>query len=102
MAIEYVFGNINDHVNDTQCMMNNAILCPLNKSVREINNKITERIHTKEFVSYAADTPSQENPEIHVEFLNAMDVPGLPLYELRLKGKIQIMVIRNIDKARYM
>ena len=50
MAIEYVFGNMNDHVNDTQYMMNNVILCPLNKTIIEINNKITEKMHTKEFV----------------------------------------------------
>ena len=101
MAIEYLFGNINDHVNDTQYMMNNVILCPLNKSVREINDKIIEKMHTTEFVSYAADTPSQENPEIPVEFLNTMDVPGLPLYELRLKVGMPIMVIRNINKKRH-
>ena len=81
-------------------MMNNVILCPLNKSVREINDKIVEKMHTTEFLSYAADTPSQENPEIPVEFLNTMDVPGLPLYQLRLKEKMPIMVIRNINKKR--
>ena len=94
MAIGYVFGNINDHVNDTQYMMKNVILCPLNKSVREINNKIIEKMDTKESACYAADTPSQENPEIPVEFLNTMDAPGLPLYELRLKENMPIIVIR--------
>ena len=88
-------------MNDAQYMMDNVILCPLNKSVREINDKIVEKMHTTEFVSYAADTPSQENPEIPVEFLNTMDVPGLPLYELRLKVGMPMMVIRNINKKRH-
>ena len=88
MAIEYLFGNINDHVNNTQYMMDNVILCPLNKSVREINEKIVEKMHTTEYASYAADTRSQESPEIPVEFLDTMDIPDLPLYELRLKKKL--------------
>ena len=85
MKIDYVFGNINDRVNDTQYMMNNVILCPLNKSVREINNNIIDKMDTQDFLHYAADTPSQENLEIPVEFLNTMDVTGFPLIELRLK-----------------
>ena len=80
MAIGCVCGNINDQVNDTQYMMNNVILFQLNKSVREINDKIVGKLHTKEFASYAADTASQETPDIPVEFFNTMDVPGLPLY----------------------
>ena len=88
IVIEYVFGNINDHVNNTQYMMDNVILCPLNKSVREINEKIVEKMHTTEYASYAADTRSQESPEIPVEFLDTMDIPDLPLYELRLKKKL--------------
>ena len=93
MAIEYVFGDINDRVNDTQYTMKNIILCPLNESVIEINNKIIEKMDAQEFVCYATDNPSQENPEIPVEFLNTMDVPGLPRYELRLKEKMPIMLI---------
>ena len=57
MVIEYVFGNMNDRVNDTQYMMNNVIWCPLNESVRELNTKIIEKMDTKEFVCNTADTP---------------------------------------------
>ena len=77
-------------------MMNNVIICPLNKNVWRINNKIAETLNEEEFISYASDTPSEENPEVPIEFLNTLDVPGLPLYELRLKVGMPIMVIRNI------
>ena len=81
-------------------MMNNVIICPLNKNVWRINNKIAETLNEEEFISYASDTPSEENTEVPIEFLNTLDVPGLPLYELRLKVGMPIMVIRNINKKR--
>ena len=40
IAINYCFGDINDRVNDTQYMINNVILYPLNKSSKETKNKI--------------------------------------------------------------
>ena len=57
-------------------------------------------LNEEEFISYASDTPSEENPEVPIEFLNTLDVPSLPLYELRLKVGMPIMVIRNINKKR--
>ena len=85
---------------DVEFMMNNVILCPLNKNVWKINNKILETLNTEEFICYASDTPSEENPEVPIEYLNTLDVPGLPLFELRLKVGMPIMVIRNINKKR--
>ena len=99
-AIDYVFGNINDHVRDVHFMLNNVILCPLNKSVWKINQKIVENLNTEEFVCFASDTPSDENPEVPVEYLNSLNVSGMPLFELRLKQHMPIMVIRNINKKR--
>ena len=81
-------------------MMNNVILCPLNKIVSKINEKIIEKMDTQEFVWYAANIPSHENAQTHVEFLNAMNDPGLSLFELSLKKKNPIMVIQNINKKR--
>ena len=57
-------------------------------------------LNEEEFITYASDTPSEENPEVPIEFLNTLEVPGLPLYELRLKVWMPIMVIRNINKKR--
>ena len=57
-------------------------------------------LNEEEFISYASDTPSEENTEVPIEFLNTLDVPSLPLYELRLKVVMPIMVIRNINKKR--
>ena len=48
----------------------------------------------------ASETPSAENPEVPVEYLNSLNVSGMPLFELRLKQHMPIMVIRNINQKR--
>ena len=32
-------------------------------------------LNEEEFISYASDTPSEENPEVPIQFLNTLDVP---------------------------
>ena len=36
-------------------------------------------LNEEEFISYASDTPSEENTEVPIGFLNTLDVPSLPL-----------------------
>ena len=50
------------------------------------------------YISYAADTPSDKNPEVPVECLNTLDIPGLPPFELSLNKNMPIMLMRNINK----
>ena len=43
-VIKFVYGDVNENLNDEMCFLNRGILCPLNDSVMEINNKVTEII----------------------------------------------------------
>ena len=100
--IDYVYDDINEHIHDVQFLMNNVILCPLNKNVSSINKKVVDMLNLHEYVSYAADTPSDENPEVPVEYLNTLDVPGLPPFKLSLKKHMPIMLMRNINKKQHL
>ena len=100
--IDYVYDDVNEHIHDVHFLMNNVILCPLNKNVSSINKKIVDMLDSHEYVSYAADTPSDDNPEVPVEYLNTLDVPGLPPFKLSLKKHMPIMLMRNINKKQHL
>ena len=72
--------------------LNRGILCPHNESVIEINEKVTELFDGEEFISYKEDIP--------IEFLNTLNIPGLPQHEIVLKRNMPIMLMRNIDKEK--
>lgn len=55
-----------------------------------------------EYRIYAVDTPSDEVPEVLVEYLNTLNIPGLPLFELSLKKHMSIMEMRNINNKYHL
>ena len=97
-AIEYVYGDINGQVNDIKYMMSNVIICPHNRNVKMINNKVVDMLETTEYTSYSSDTSTDECLELSEEVLNTFEVPGLPSHELRIKEKMPIMLMRNVSK----
>lgn len=52
----------------------------------------------QEYVSCAAHTPSEKNPEVPFEYLNTLDIPDLSPFDLPLKKNMSIMVTRSINK----
>lgn len=52
-----------------------------------------EENRRKEFLFYAAYTPSKGNIKAPADFLNKLDVPGLPLFELHLKKNFPVTAI---------
>ena len=59
-AIQYVYGDINEHVNDTNYIMSNVIICPHNRSVKKINEKIADLFEFLEYTTYSSDTATDE------------------------------------------
>ena len=99
-AIEYVYGDINEHVNDTNYIMSNVIICPHNRSVKKINEKIVDMLESLEYTSYSSDTATDECLEMSEEVLNTFEVPGLPSHELRLKENMPVMLMRNMSRKK--
>ena len=99
-AIQHVYGNINEHLNDSAYMMSNIIICPHNRNVKKLNDKIIESMSTMEYLSYSSDTSTDQSVEIGEEVLNTLEIPGLPSHVLRLKEKMPVMLMRNISKHK--
>ena len=74
------------------------IICPHNRNVKMINDKVVDMMETNEYSSYSSDTSTDECLELSEEVLNTFKVPGLPTHELCIKQKMSIMLMRHLSK----
>ena len=59
-----MYGDINEHQNDSEYMMSNVIICPHNRNVRKLNQKIADTLRTTECISYSADKGIDQRVDI--------------------------------------
>ena len=81
-------------------MMSNVIICPHNRNVQKLNQKIADTLRTTEYVSYSADKDTDQSVDLGEEVLNTLEVPGLPSHKLKLKEKMPVMLMRNVSKEK--
>ena len=77
-AIEFVYGDINEHVNDANYIVSNEIICPHNRNVKTINEKIVDMLESLEYTSYSSDSAKDDYLEMSEEVLNTFEVSVLP------------------------
>ena len=99
-AIQFVYGDINEHVNDTNYIMSNVTICPHNRSVKKINEKIVDFLESLEYTTYSSDTATDECLEMSEEGLNSFEVPGLQSHELQLEENMPVKLIRNMSRKK--
>ncbi|XP_055308166.1 ATP-dependent DNA helicase pif1-like [Sitodiplosis mosellana] len=93
--VQSVFPNIVQNYMDHDWLGERAILAGTNKDVTELNWSIQSKI-PGDVVSYKSiDTVTNDDGVVHysAEFLNSVDVPGLPPHNLRLK------LMKNVIEA---
>ncbi|XP_061993578.1 uncharacterized protein LOC133711477 [Rosa rugosa] len=83
-----------------------AIVTPRNKIVYEINDHIINQLPGDERIYLSSDTvcSTSENHEklaelYSVEFLNSLELNGLPPHKLQLKIGMPIMLLRNLNQT---
>ncbi|XP_026459694.1 uncharacterized protein LOC113360399 [Papaver somniferum] len=104
--VETMYPGLLANTHDHEYLRNRSILAPTNKSVKEINDHVLAMIPEEEYELLSADSidPESDNYQSTVvfypkEFLNEMEVSGLPSHKLYLKVGVSIMLLRNIDQA---
>ncbi|XP_021991846.1 ATP-dependent DNA helicase PIF1-like [Helianthus annuus] len=98
--IHAIFPSIEDNVYSSDYIISRAILSTKNDSVDEINNQMIEIFQGEEKVYYSFDEAEDDQRNFcPVEFLNSLNVSGLPPHKLRLKIGCPIILLRNIDPS---
>ena len=80
--------------------MSNVIICPHNRNVQNLNEKIADALSTTEYVSYSADKGMDQSVDLGKEVLNTLELPRLPSHELKFKEKMPVMLMRNVSKEK--
>ena len=75
-----------------------AIVTPLNVNVREINEKCQDLREGRPTKFESADHAEDDDDVIYPpEFLNSLELPGMPLHILKLKIGDVVLLLRNLD-----
>ncbi|XP_050348921.1 uncharacterized protein LOC126772562 [Nymphalis io] len=86
--IEQVFPNMQQNIVDENWLCERTILAPKNETTK-INKKILAEINTETSVYNSIDTvmSSDDTTSYPVEFLNSLELSGVPSHKLELKGQ---------------
>ena len=80
-----------------------VILTARNTDVDEINNAVLARLCGEEKTYLSADSAFQDgaifDPSVPQEYLNTVNLPGMPLHNTTLKVGCPIILIRNLEPA---
>ncbi|GFV87198.1 ATP-dependent DNA helicase [Trichonephila clavipes] len=100
--IDQVFPNVQQHILDEKWLCERTILAPKNVTVGKINKKILGEIASETSVYNSIDTvmSSDDTTSYPVEFLNSLDLSGVPSRKLELKVGVPVLLMRNLDAPR--
>lgn len=100
--IDNVFPNLNVQFKNEKWLSERAILAAKNVDVNGINFDILNEIpgDAKKYLSIDTVMNQDEATNYPTEFLNSLDLPGMPPHELILKIGVPIILLRNINPPR--
>jgi ATP-dependent DNA helicase PIF1 len=103
---DWVFGDLStaqqEDINRLDWLSTKAILTPLNKDVKKINNKLLDRFPgvVREFLSSDTVNEEEDNIAFPVEYINSIESGGFPDHSLKLKIGCPLILLRNLDPEK--
>lgn len=101
--VDKMYPNLNDSCNiqNMHYITERGILTPLNQDVQEINNIALSKMEGDEVILKSIDKLKDDNNcfLFPIEFLNSLELSGLPSHQLKLKKNCIIMSLRNLDPS---
>ena len=100
--IQRVFPDIAQKFNNQNWLGERAILAAKNKDVEDLNATI-QNFLPGQLVSFkSVDTVMNQDDVVNypMEFLNSLELPGLPPHNLQLKVGSVVIMLRNINQPR--
>lgn len=97
-----VFPDIQLNYLNQRWISERAILAAKNKDVHEINYDILNRLpgQTKNYLSTDTVTDPEQVVHYPTEFLNSLELPGMPPHILKLKVGAPVIMLRNINQPK--
>ena len=104
--IRTTFPDLGTLYKDPKYLSERAILTPMNCTVSHVNSVIVDQIPGDSVSYFSVDhgedfpgTKSELQHSFPPEYLNSLNVPGLPSHELKLKEGVVVMLMRNLNQT---
>jgi ATP-dependent DNA helicase PIF1 len=100
--VSFVYGDLT-HAAREGFFCDRAILTPLNRTVDEINAAVLRKFPGETTTYCSVDTVEDEEESeatYPVEFLNSLNIGGLPPHRLELQVGAPIMLLRNLNQRQ--
>ncbi|KAM2883182.1 hypothetical protein COP2_016053 [Malus domestica] len=105
--VSAVYTNFKTNFRDVSYLKERAIVTPRNDTATEINDFVLGIVpgESRTYLSFDSVSSATENSEnldmlYPIEFLNQLDLPGLPHHKLSLKVGAPVMLIRNLNQSQ--
>ncbi|XP_050676831.1 ATP-dependent DNA helicase pif1-like [Leptidea sinapis] len=95
----FVYSELLTNMRNRDWLCERAILAPTNEMVGQINEQIMSRVEGDivEFLSVDTVMDNEQVTSYPVEFLNSLELSGVPSHKLRLKVGVPVLLMRNLD-----
>ncbi|KAK3779716.1 hypothetical protein RRG08_013671 [Elysia crispata] len=100
MGVKHLYLKVN--YSDPEWLAERAILAPLNEIVRSINKKMIEMMPggSTKFTSIDSTITEEEAGHYPTEFLNSIEIAGLPSHKLNIKIAMPVVRMRSLASPR--
>ncbi|GFW74313.1 ATP-dependent DNA helicase [Trichonephila clavipes] len=100
--ISKVFPNIHINYRNHNWLSERAVLAAKNKDVYQLNHFIQSSIQSEEVIYKSIDTVVEADEVVNYpsEFLNSLDLPGMPPHVLKLKTGVPVIMLRNVNQPK--
>ena len=98
--VEEIFPKFKDTFRNISWIKSRAILCPTNSECNHINHVLLDKLPGEATIYKSCD--SVNDAEAHMypqEFLNTIDLPGIPPHLLELKVGAVVILLRNLNPS---
>jgi hypothetical protein len=97
--LQKVFPDLETNFTDKEWMSTRSILTSVNQDVHELNNIALSKIPGDAVETLSIDTAGSAESEAQypTEFLNTVNVSGMPVHKLTLKVGAPILLMRNLN-----
>lgn len=97
--IHHVYENLSDSFDDDEWISSRTILTTNNEEVDNLNNEIMDKLPGNSIILRSIDSIEEDDQQVlyPLEFLNSLNISGMPPHIIRLKIGAPIMLLRNID-----
>ena len=98
-VIQAVYDDFKRYIGDKEYFKSRIVLAATNEIVDEVNDKMVDKMDGDGHVFTSVDTVGDYDTQtmFPTEYLNSLNLSGLPKHELTLKKNAIVILLRNMD-----